>query len=152
MADIFDGANEVQVSSISFSKVGDEVVGYFTGNRKDIMTQNGPSVVYEVKGLFGSFHLAETTDDGNGNKVTKIKEPAIEVDQGKYYTLFGGKKNIDDLFRQSKPGQKIGIRFVEAVPSKVKGHSAFKKFKCVNWPEFDPEITNGTELITETPA
>ena len=75
MPDIFDGANEVQVSSISFSKVGDEVVGYFTGNRKDIMTQNGPSVVYEVKGLFGSFHLAETTDDGAVRQPTPPDAP-----------------------------------------------------------------------------
>lgn len=144
----FEGANEVQVSQISFSKVGDIVVGYFT-NSKDIVTQNGPSKVYELKGLFGEFHLANTTTDANGNKVTTVKEPGVQVEQGKYYTLFGGKQALDDLFRQSKYGQKVGIKFLEAVPSKVKGHSAFKKFKVVQWNEFDPALSMDDSIQVE---
>ena len=145
----FEGAKEVQVAAVSFSKVGDLIVGYFTGNQKKIITQNGPSTIYEIKGLFGEFHLADTITDANGNKVTTVKEPGIQVEAGTFYTLFGGKQAIDDLFRQSKFGQKVGIKFEEAVPSKVKGHSAFKKFKVVQWDETDPELKTDEMIIVE---
>jgi hypothetical protein len=144
MADVFDGAKDVKPNQVSFAKVGDLIAGYFTGH-KDVIGKNGPIKLYEVKGLFGSYHGQEITADANGNKIVKVIEPPVEVVQGEYYTIFGGKDSIDGLFKKAKYGQKVGLRFESATPSKTKGNSPFKVFKTVMWDEIDPDMGASSE-------
>lgn len=135
MADVFDGAQEVKPNQVSFGKKGDYIIGYFTES-KVITTSNGDTKLYELKGIQGEYHSTETTDDGNGNKVIKVDEKPTKINEGEFYSVWG-KQAIDDLMSKSRLGQKVGIRFEEAIPSKKKGNSAFKVFKTVMWDEYD---------------
>jgi len=136
MSDVFEGAQEIAPSQVSFGKVGDYVIGYYQGH-KVITTSNGDSKLYELKGIQGEFHVTTNGDDGNGNKVTTVAKEPTKISVGDFYTVWGGKSKIDDLFAKAKLGQKVGVRFEAAIPSKTKGHSAFKDFKTVMWDEYD---------------
>lgn len=136
MSDAFDGAQEIAPSQVSFGKKGDYIIGYFTGS-KDITTNNGDTKLYELKGIQGEFHVSSSTNDENGNKVVTIaKEPTV-IAAGDYYSVWGGKSAVDDLFKKVKIGQKVGVRFEDAIPSKKKGNSPFKVMKTVMWDEMD---------------
>jgi hypothetical protein len=137
MSDAFDGAQEIAPSQVSFGKIGDYIIGYYTGH-KDITTSNGDTKLYELKGIQGEFHITTNEDDGNGNKIVKVAKDATPITVGDYFNVWGGKSAIDDLFKKVKIGQKVGVRFEEAIPSKKKGNSAFKVFKTVMWDEMDP--------------
>jgi len=139
MSDPFEGAREVKPSRIAFAKVGDYVIGYYN-NKKIVDFESGPTPVYEIKGILGQFHTAKTTTDENGNKVVKVDEPAVNIDAGDYYTLIGGKDVVDGLFKKAKLGQKVGVRFKEAKPSKKPGFAAFKVFEVFMWDEQDPDF------------
>ncbi len=139
MPDGFDqGGKEIKPNRVSFSKIGDYVIGYFSGSKK-VNTANGEATLYELKGVMGEYHNAETTSDANGNKVIKVDEQATPVEAGEYYTVFGGKQSVDDGFRKAKLGQRVGIKFKEAIASKKAGNSAFKVMSFKVWEEFDPE-------------
>ena len=139
MSDPFDGAKEVKPSRISFAKIGDYVIGYFT-NKKIVDFDNGPTPVYELKGVSGIFHTAKNTTDENGNKVVKVDEEPVTVDVGDYYTLIGGKETIDQLFKKARLGQKVGVRFEAVKPSKKPGYAGFKVFSPFMWDEQDPDF------------
>ena len=134
--DPFAGGQDVTPNQARFNKVGDYIIGFFTGS-KEINGTNGPIKLYSVKGIQGEYHEAESDVDANGNKVTTIVEPGVKVNAGDYYNIFGGKDSIDDLFKKAKIGQKVGLRFEEAIASKTKGNSPFKVIKPVMWDEFD---------------
>lgn len=136
MADVFAGGQEVKPNQVSFGKIGDFIIGYYTGH-KEITTDRGVTKLYELKGILGEYHNVETTSDENGNKQVKVDANATKVEAGDYFNVWGGKDAIDSLFAKSKLGQKVGVRFEEAIPSKKKGNSPFKVFKTVMWDEYD---------------
>lgn len=137
-ADALAGGKEVRPNRVSFSKVGDFVIGYKI--QEKLIEANGkPTKVYQIKGVQGQFHGSVTTFDENGNKnVVVDKEPTM-VYPGEYYTVFGGKDTIDDGMKKAKLGQKVGIQFTAATPSKKAGNSPFKIFKFVVFEDMDPE-------------
>lgn len=136
MADVFDGAQEIAPSQVSFGKKGDYIIGYFTGS-KEVTTNNGDTKLYELKGIQGEFHVSSSSNDDNGNKITTVADKATPVVVGDFYSIWGGKSAIDDLFKKVRLGQKVGVRFEEALPSKKKGNSPFKVMKTVMWDEYD---------------
>lgn len=139
MGDEFAGAKDVRPNKVAFSKVEDYIIGFFYGS-KQVPGEKGPINIYELRGINGAYHFAESSTDVNGNKVVKIDEQPTQVVGGEFYTVFGGKDSIDSLFRKSKLGQKVGIKFEKADPSKKAGYSGFKHFKTVMWDETDPEF------------
>jgi hypothetical protein len=134
--DPFLGAREVTPSQVSFSKIGDYIIGYFNGS-KDVIANDKAVKIYELKGIQGEFHTSTTTIDDNGNKSITVDKDAIKVGENEFYTVWGGKSAIDDLFKKAKLGQKVGIRFERSIPSKTKGNAPFKEFKTVMWDEYD---------------
>lgn len=134
--DPFASGKEVRQNQVAFNKLNDYVIGYFVGS-KDITTDRGITKLYEVKGAEGAFHNAVTTTDENGNKLVTVDKDSTKIEPGDFYTIWGGKDSIDDLFKKVKLGQKLGLRFEEAIPSKKKGNSPFKVFKTVMWDEYD---------------
>lgn len=151
--DPFSGAREVAPSQVSFSKIGDYIIGYFSGS-KDVIANDKAVKIYELKGIQGEFHTSTTTTDDNGNKSTTVDKDGIQVVENEFYTVWGGKSAIDDLFKKAKIGQKVGIRFEKSIPSKTKGNAPFKEFKPVMWDEFDTSnpmdsgsLLDGAEVV-----
>lgn len=137
-SDPMAGGKEVKPNRVSFSKVGDYVLGYKI--QEKLIEANGkPVKVYQVKGIAGQFHGSETKPDENGNKVVTVDKEATVVYPGEYYTLFGGKDVIDDGMKKAKVGQKVGVQFVSVSPSKKPGFAAFKGFKFVLFDDVDPD-------------
>lgn len=147
--DPFEGGQEVAPSQVSFGKIGDYIIGYFSGS-KDITTDRGITKLYELKGVQGEFHVTTNKDDGNGNKIVEVAKDATPITKDDFFNVWGGKDAIDDMFKKAKIGQKVGVRFEEAIPSKKKGNSAFKVFKTVMWDEMDPADPLGNVKPGET--
>lgn len=146
--DPFAGSKEVAPSRITFSKVGDYVIGYYNA-KKIVDFESGPTPVYELKGITGQFHTSKSMTDENGNKVTKVSESPVPITPREYYTLIGGKDAIDDLFKKSRLGQKVGIKFTSVKPSKKPGYAGFKVFEPHMWDEVDPEYMGAAEDMVE---
>lgn len=145
MSDPFAGGQDVKPNQVSFGKKGDFIIGYYS-DKKDIQTDRGTTYLYQLVGIEGAFHNTETTSDENGNKVIKVDEKPTTVNKGEYYSVWGGKDAIDDLFKKASQYQKVGIRFEDAIPSKKKGNSPFKVMKAVMWDEhWDPLADAGTD-------
>lgn len=138
MSDPFAGGKVLKPNRVSWGKVGNYIIGYFTSS-KMVQTSNGNAMLYELKGILGQYNEIQNEDDGNGNKLVKVVEPAVDVVAGDYYTVFGGKDSIDSLFKKAKLGQKVGLKFSKATPSKTKGNSAFKTIETALWDENDPD-------------
>lgn len=138
-ADPFADGKDVKPNQVKFSKINDFIIGYYNGH-KQVNGQNGVINMYELKGIMGSYHDSETTDDGNGNKLVKVAEEPTLVEEGEYYFIYGGKGQIDDLFKRAKIGQKVGFRFESTTPAKKAGNSPFKQFKATLWDVFDPGV------------
>ena len=127
--DPFAGGKEVSTQQVTFGAISDFIKGTYTA--KKIVHANGKDVaLYEVKGNIGSFH----TVDGKKNPI----EPAVVVEKGAYYNIFGGKDSIDSLFAKSKFGEIIAIRLEKETESKTKGNAPFKTFKTLQF-GMDPE-------------
>jgi len=122
------GGQEMTTQSVTFGKVGDWIKMTFTG-KKTVDNPNKPGEkvnLYEGKGWVGGlFH----TVDGKKNPV----EPAVEVQAGSFYVVWGGKQAIDDLFSRSKLGDVVGIQFKEEQESKTKGNAPFKIYRCLTF-------------------
>lgn len=141
------GGREIKPNTVAFGKPGNWVKGVYTG-KKTIQTANGPSTLYELKGLAGEYNPTENDMDDNGNKVTKVL-PAVTVVEGDYYNVWGGKQTIDDGFRKVKYGTIVAVQFTEAKKSKVAGHSAFKIFRFVEYgmdPNYAGDSSEGSEV------
>lgn len=140
--DPFAGGKEIKPNKVAFNKIGDFIIGYWVGV-KDVNGQNGPIKLYELKGIMGSYHEADTTTDPEtGQKIVKVHENAELVEADDYYILYGGKDQIDGLFKKARIGQKVGLRFESVIPAKKAGNSPFKTFKTTLWDEMDP----GTDI------
>lgn len=133
------GGKEVKSNQVKFSKVGDYIIGFYQ-DKRPVTTANGTTVLYQLRGVLGQYHGAETTMDENGNKVIKVDKEPTAVITGDFYFVWGGKNSIDDGFRKAKPGQQVGIQFREAHKAKKAGNSPFKVFKFVTYDEMDPEL------------
>ena len=120
------GGVEVQSQAITFGKTGDFIKGTYTGS-KDVKTDLGPTVLYEIKGDVGSYHNV----DGKKNPV----EPAVAIVKGEFYNVWRGKEGsiIADLFKKSKLGDIIAIQFKEEKESKTKGYAPFKVYKVMQF-------------------
>lgn len=113
---------EVKSSTISWGKVGDFIEGTLTDIRirevqdekRGLLRKN----VYEIKGDAGEYH--ET--DAKKNPI----EPAIKVEAGDYYIIWGGREMIDNGMKKVKMGQKVKVVFTQEDEPKKKGYSGFK--------------------------
>lgn len=121
------GGTEVSTKAVSWGKPGDFIKGTFTAQKK-VTTRNGENTLFELKGIIGSFHEM----DGKKNPV----EPAIAVEAGAYYNVWGGKDVINGLFAKSKLGDIVSIKFESETESKTKGNAPFKSFKTL---QFGPD-------------
>lgn len=133
------GGTEVTSQAITFGKPLDFIKGTFTGS-KDVKTDLGPTKLYELKGIVGSYH----TVDAKKNPV----EPAVAVKTGEFYDVWRGREGgaIDKLFSRSNLGDIISIQFKEEQPSKNKGYAPFKVFKTIQFgadPEYAGESSSG---------
>ena len=75
---------------------------------------------------------------------------AKDIKLGSYYSVWGGKQAIDDLFARSQLGDLVGIQFKEELPSKTKGNSPFKVFRCLHFGKDDTwrgEDADSTEVV-----
>ena len=109
------GGQEMTTQSVTFGKVGDFIKGTYTG-KKLVNNPNKPGeqvYLYELKGWLGQYHNV----DGKKNPV----DPAVEVESGSYYIIWGGKQTIDDLFGRIKLGDIVGIHFKREDEAKTKG-------------------------------
>lgn len=118
------GGQEMSTQQVAFGKVGDFIKGTYV-QKKSVKTARGDNFIYQIKGQLGQYH---EMDD---NK--KPVEPAKDVQIGSYYSIWGGKQTIDDLFARCKFGDIVAIQFKEEQPSKTKGNSPFKVFRCLHF-------------------
>lgn len=138
------GGTEMSTQTVTFGKILDFIKGTYT-NVKQVQNPNKEGMVniYELKGQFGQFHAV----DGKKNPI----EPAIEVQSGSYYTIWGGKQAIDDLFARSKFGDLVAIQFKDEQESKTKGNAPFKIFRCLTYgkdPSWMGEDSGSTETVS----
>jgi len=133
------GGTEVTSQAVTFGKAGDFIKGTYVGS-KNVETDLGPTILYEIKGDVGSFHNV----DGKKNPV----EPAVKVEKGVFYNVWRGKEGsvISDLFKKSKLGDIVAIQFKEEKESKTKGYAPFKVYKVMQFgpdAEYMGENSNG---------
>ena len=134
------GGTEVASQAVTFGKVGDFIKGTYTG-KKLVHANDKDTLLYELKGKVGFYH----TVDGKKNPI----EPAMDIVEGSYYNVWGGKDVIDSLFAKSKLGDIVAVQFTEEVESKTKGHAPFKKYKTIQFgrdAEYMGEDSNSQEL------
>lgn len=122
---------EVASQAVTFGKPGDFIKGTYTGS-KNVNTNLGPTVLYELKGDVGVYHNV----DSKKNPV----EPAVSVVKGVFYNVWRGKEGstISDLFKKAKLGDIVAIQFKEEKESKTKGYAPFKVMKVMQFGK-DPE-------------
>lgn len=86
--------------------------------------------VYELKADTGSFH---EVDDKK-----KLIETPITINAGEIWSI-GGKAGIDAQMRNIKVGQKVGFKYTDEQPNKIKGYAPSKSIKI-----FAPKNDDGT--------
>lgn|SRR3990167_3827668 len=120
------GGQEMTTQTVTFGKVGNFIKGTYVGKRAVKNPNNEGMVnIYEVKGILGEFHEV----DGKKNP----KEPAVGIAEGSFYSIWGGKTAIDDLFGRVRLGEIVAIQFKEEVESKTKGNAPFKVLRCLTF-------------------
>jgi hypothetical protein len=121
-----EGGQEVASQTVTFGKPGDFIKGTYTGS-KPVQTSLGQTVLYELKGIVGSFHNVD-------NKKNPV-EPAVEVVAGAFYNVWRGKEgsNIEGLFKKSRLGDIVSLQFKEEKESKTKGYAPFKIMKGMQY-------------------
>lgn len=127
MEDWETGGTEVASQAITFGKPGDFIKGTYTG-KKLVKANDKETLLYELKAAVGSYHNV----DSKKNPI----EPAVTVQAGAYYNVWGGKDAIDSLFSKSKLGDVVAVKLEAEVESKTKGHAPFKKYKTL---QFGPD-------------
>jgi len=116
------GGKEVTSQTVPFSVLKDFVKGTYVG-KKNVTTQYGPNVVYELKLAVGRWH-------------DKAGKEEVVGQEGEYVTVFGGKDQVDGLFGKSKLGDIVAMQLVELKPTK-KGNP-WKNIKTL---QFGPDTT-----------
>ena len=137
--DVFSDENIIPSNWVSWgTPVEDKIFGTLIRKFKTTSNYDGKEKTvenYELKADFGSYHKL----DDKKNPV----EPAIEVVANEFYNI-GGKDSIEKQMRNIKVGQKIGFKFIEETPSKVKGHAPAKIIKV-----FAPKNDDGSFKMDE---
>jgi len=119
-----NGGKKVDTQAVTFGKVGDFIKGTYTG--KKVVHANGKdTTLYELKGLLGYYH----TVDGKKNPI----EPGVNIEEGAYYNVWGGKDTIDGLFAKSRLGDIVAIQLEKEVESKTKGNAPYKVFETLQF-------------------
>lgn len=136
--DPFAGGTELASSVINFNKIGDWFKGAFIGFTTTTNAEGKQVKMYEFIGDSGVFHNSEQGVDENGNKVTKVVTPPVQVEKGVFYKMWGGKKILDEKLGLVKKGQIVGIKFESTMPAKKSGYSPTKVFLVKGFGE-DPE-------------
>ena len=101
-------------------KPGDEIMGVYTDNVRPFEGKYGPTFIYELIGLEGSFH--NLGDD------EKPITPAVKIEPGEFYTFFERNTLKEDINR-AKYGQQVLIKFVENRKPKT-GGKPYKYVEC----------------------
>lgn len=120
--DMFSEDNEVKSSWIQWGKPGDHIIGTLVARYEKPNTlseRNEMQTVYEIKVEKGSFHALE-------NKIPVETPTTMNPDE---IWNIGGKSGLDAQMRNVKIGQIVGIKFMEELPAKVKGHNNTKQLK-----------------------
>jgi hypothetical protein len=132
--DIFDAENEVKSSFIQWGKPGDYLQGTLTDKREvenQLADKKGEmQTIYEILVEKGEYHIIKE-DKSIDDKATTLKE-------GDVWSI-GGKAAIDSQMRNVKIGQKLGMKYMEEVPSKTKGYNPTKVIKIFTAGEMNQE-------------
>lgn len=116
------GGKEVTSQAVSFGVPGDFIKGTYTSKK---YIESKDNYLYELKGDVGQYHPLDDT-----------KHPVAEatsVIKGEFYQIWGGKAAIDDLFKKSKFGDIVAVKFEQETPAKTKGNNPFKVFKTMQF-------------------
>ena len=115
-ADAFDVSNEVASSFIKWGKEGDFILGTLTSTRQVPSTlpdkKGELQFIYEIKVDSGEYHDID--------EKKRVAEEPTPLDVGSTWSV-GGRKTIDARMRQIKIGQKVGLKFIEELESKLCG-------------------------------
>lgn len=113
--------NEAQNSFISWSEVGDYLLGTLSIVKKVKSTLPGKEMemqsIYEVKVKEGQYHVLD-------EKKKLIAEPIV-LNEGDIISV-GGRKTIDSRMARVKIGQIFGLKFTDEQPAKTKGFNPTK--------------------------
>lgn len=136
----FDDTNVVPSNWISWNvPIEDKIFGTLISKKQMKSTLPGKedemTNVYEMKADYGSFHQVD-------EKKKVIDEPVL-IAEDEIYNI-GGKSIIDRQMQNIKIGQKIGLKFIEELPSKTKGFNPAKIVKV-----FAPKNDDGTPKMDE---
>lgn len=142
-----DESNEATNAFISWSEVGDFVLGTLIGVKESPSTLpdrvGEMQKIYSVKVRECSYHILD-------DKKRVVSEP-IEPEEGSIISV-GGRVMIDSRMAQVKLGQVFGLKYVEEIPSKTKGYAATKLIKVYvpkddsGKPEMDAEYLQQQEV------
>ena len=133
------GGKEIKSNQVKFGKPGDYVIGFYQ-DKRSVVANGKPTIVYQVRGISGQYHYFEKIQDENGNPLVKVDEQLTPIVEGDFYLIFGGRDSIDGGFKKAKVGQKVGMQFMKVNKAKTPGNSPFKLIKFVEYPDMDPEL------------
>jgi hypothetical protein len=132
--DIFDAENEVKSSFIQWGKPGDHIVGTLVDKREvenQLADKAGTmQTIYELLVEKGEYHIIKEDKS--------IDEKATTLNPSDIWSI-GGKAAIDSQMRNVKIGQKVGMKYMEEVPSKTKGYNPTKVIKIYTSGEMNQE-------------
>lgn len=142
-----DESNEADNAFVSWSEIGDFVLGTLVGVKETPSTlpdrKGEIQKIYSVKVRECSYHVL---DDKK-----KVVPEAIEPDPGSVISV-GGRAMIDSRMAQVKLGQVFGLKYTEEIPSKTKGYNPTKMIKVYvpkdahGKPEMDEEYLQEKEI------
>lgn len=133
--------NEVQSNWVKFNvPMQDKIFGTLIAKRSVASTMKGKegekNMVYDLKADEGVYHAL---DDSK-----KLIDEPIEVIAGGFYSV-GGTNIIDRQMKNIIIGQKVGLKFIEEMPSKTKGFAPAKIIKV-----YAPKTADGTGPLMDT--
>lgn len=120
------GFEKPKSNLFKFGKEGDAIKGIYLG-AKDFEGNYGPTKIYEIEGIDGSYH--DIVDD-------VVDENPTEVKKGESYSVFSKNTFADDISK-AVPGQQVIIRFTEQRKSQANGKN-YKMIECLLGP-VDPD-------------
>lgn len=139
-----DESNEAVNSFISWSEVGDYILGTLLSTKEVKSTlpgkENEMQKIYEVKVKDCSYHVLD-------DKKKLVEEPIIP-DVGSIVSV-GGRKTIDSRMAHIKRGQVFGLKFCEELPSKTKGFNPTKLIKVYTPKDASGEFEMDLDFIAQ---
>jgi len=132
--DIFDAENEVKSSFIQWGKPTNFIIGTLVDKREvenQLADKAGTmQTIYEILVEKGEYNVI--------NEDKSIAKEPTELKAGEIWSI-GGKAAIDSQMRNVKIGQKLGMKYMEEVPSKTKGYNPTKVIKIYTSGEMNKE-------------